>query len=202
MYTTDETCAQVGEPETADTGDTGGSIGDLELPPNLGEPNPQGYYQMPEAKNGEYVFDPGACPNNRWGSKELIATVYTVAKAWHEKYPEDPVKVGDMNATGHSSHRWGVGVDINVHGKNFWAADMLGGSYSKEKTVEFGKMFLQTDMLLGAWYNDGSVNSVLNNYAKDQNLSNARGFQPWPNHDDHFHIDIKRKRLPEWTPSC
>lgn len=204
MYTTDEECAKVGEADTADTGDSGGSIGNLELPPNLGDPNPQGYYQMPEARNGEYIFDPTACPNNRWGSKELIAVIYTVAKAWHEKYPEDPVKIGDLNGplSEHSSHRWGVGVDINVHGKNFWAADMLGGSYSKEKTVEFGKMFLQTDMLLGAWYNDGSVNSVLNNYSKDQNLSNSRGFQPWPRHEDHFHIDIKRKRLPEWTPSC
>src|SRR5690606_4027019 len=109
---------------------SGPTIAGLESPPGLGGEIGQGYYRLPEPPNGEFIFS-GATPEiERCGNKALIDVIYTVGKAWKQKYPESVVVVGDLNATaGHQSHKNGVDVDISTIDRS--AADVNG---NKEKS--------------------------------------------------------------------
>ncbi len=145
-----------------------GTVDGLECPSNLKTQKVSGatYYQMPASTDGEYTFDPGAVPTQRYGKKELVCVIYTVAKAYKAKYKDaSTVKVGDLNASGHASHKWGVGVDLNAKGSKA-AADGVDGAYDKEATVTLGKMFIDTGKIKNIWWcpPDDSID-ILSKYA-------------------------------------
>lgn len=202
----DQACLEVGMGggSSSDGASSGGSetgIDGLECPANLKSINVSGttYYQMPIAPNGEYTFDPGATPAQRYGKKVLICTIFTVAKAYKAKYKDaSTVKVGDLNASGHESHMWGIAVDINAKGSTA-AADSLDGAYSKEATVEFGKMFIDTGKIKNIWWcpPDTSVQQLLA-YAKHKNQNVT--IQCVDGHEDHFHVDVDAPKGAVHTP--
>ena len=84
----------------------------LLTPPNLGPENSthKGYYQLPKSTDGAYMSY--SCPAQSWGSKELVSVLYTVAQRWKKEHPKGVLMIGDLNASGHKSHKWGRGVDI------------------------------------------------------------------------------------------
>lgn len=187
----------IGSPPAGD----GGSVQGVECPTKLTSITVGGtkYYQMPGAPNGEYTFDGGTPSAQRYGKKELVCTIHTVAKAYKAKHgAKSTVKVGDLNASGHASHKWGVGVDINAKGQ-LAAADSLDGNYNKEATLDLGKMFIDTGKVKNIWWcgTDGSIQELLT-YAQSKNKSIS--IQCLPNHEDHFHVDISAARGAEHTP--
>ncbi len=155
----------------------------LMQPPNLGPEVGNGYYRMPDAPNGEYIFSPNTPPNERCGSKTLINTIYTVAVNWHKKYPTSRVRIGDLNAPAHASHKNGIDVDITT--EDFSAADTSG---DQNKSKELGRLFANTGVIKLIFYNDSAVESDFNNYVQEKGLSG--NMQYWPNHEDHFHVRI------------
>ncbi len=190
--------------------------GGIEYPPNL-KCKTDGYCQMPKSTDGSYAFEAPTCDGQHWGSKDLIGTLYTVAKRWKQKYPKGRLNIGDLNASGHKSHFFGIAVDMDAttDGKDA-VADMTRGGYNREATTELGKLFTDTDQIAEIWYNDQVVNKAVLKYAKDTGKSSfykptdacpecsssLGGMRPLVAHDNHFHVDVKRKYLKNWGPGC
>lgn len=173
-------CAELGlEGGTSTT--AGSGIAGVEMPPNLGPEEQNGYYLMPEATNGEYIFSTGS---NHYGSKELVGAIYTVAKKWHEKYPTSRVRIGDLNARGgHLSHTTGVDVDITTEDTS--AANTGGNA---EMSKELARMFADTGIVELIYYNDKAVQDDFNAYAKSKGLPAT--MESWSGHDNHFHVRV------------
>jgi hypothetical protein len=197
----DAACAEIGASGTT-TAPADQNAEGLECPSNLSNTidiNGTTYYQMPDAENGEYTFDPGTPPSQRYGHKELVCVIYTAAKKYKEKYGDkSTVKVGDLNASGHASHKWGIAVDINAKG-SIAAADRLDGAYSTEATIEFGKILVSTGKIKNIWWcpTDNSAQKILE-YAASINKTIV--LQCISGHEDHFHVDINAAPGAEYTP--
>ncbi len=181
------------------------SVQGILYPPNLGSPNSLGYYMLPNALNGEYVFGGwNTCTNRRWGSKTLIGVIYTVAKRWHAKYPNSNFTIGDLNATDHASHGNGVDFDLMVYG-NPSATQITA---SADANIELGKMLIDTGVvkliIFGTSETDQrgvAVRSAWKAYANSKGLSFTT--YPYRGHDDHFHIRINDEfRGPDSRPGC
>jgi hypothetical protein len=162
-------------------------------PPNMGGTNSQGYFTMPVATAGEYVFGGwNRCESHKRGSRELIGSIYTVAKRWKEKYPNSRFTIGDLNAgPPHASHKNGVDVDIMVYGSP--PATQITAPV--DANIDLGKMFIDTGVvkliIFGTSESDQrgvSVRNAWKQYANSKGVS----FQTYPyrGHDDHFHVRI------------
>jgi hypothetical protein len=175
-------------------------------PPNLTQHTSyQGYFQLPPVSD-DNSYDVYTCDNQLWGSKQLIDVLYTVAKRWKQKYPEGYLYIGDLNASGHASHKWGRGVDLEATTNG---TDMVAdftenfGPYNHGATIELGKMFADTDMVKHIWFNDVSVNRAVLDHASTTGRSKEMVMQPITGHDNHFHLDINLEPLLQvWEPSC
>lgn len=170
---------------TGGGGDSGPPIAGIEFPPNLGQPNAKGLYTMPEPQPpGTYVFSvPGSADHD--GARELVGVIYTVAKRWHQTYPDSSVRVGDLNAaTGHVSHKKGVDVDITVSDGS--AANT--SSHTREKSINLGKWFIDTGIIKLILFNDTEVQNAVNAYAQEQGKPGIMKY--WSGHNDHFHVRI------------
>ena len=85
-------------------GGTPGGMQGLLMPPNIGQPMVDGYYQMPRAATpGLYELSTNNCGGDRdlasaCGNIETIQVLYTVASAWRENYPDKaPLYIRDLN---------------------------------------------------------------------------------------------------------
>ncbi len=211
-FFTEEDDGGIGTSTSIDgSGETG--VNGLECPDKLQEnPTHPGYYKMPEAPSGEYVIY--SVDARRYGSKELVCSIYTVALAYKDKYGnKSTVNVGDLNGGyPHASHYKGIAVDIDAHGQ-ICAADHthptpgdgsgLCGPYNAEATVDLGKMWIDTGILQDIWWcekpGDGSTEAIRiygEQKGKPVNIKCLSG------HDNHFHVNIQEKyALPgSWTP--
>lgn len=178
---------------------TGGSgVEGVECPATM-EPHPSqaGYFKMPDAPNGEYTFDAGAGPEQRYGSETLVCVLYTVALAYKAKYQDQStIDIGDLNASGHKSHFKGVANDLSADGAIAAANDHTG--YDTAATIELGKMFVDTGKLKNIWWcppdasfngqDQGESHVAIRSYAEEKgtpvNIKCIEG------HRNHFHIDI------------
>ena len=161
-------------------------------PPNLGGANDKGYFKMPTAPNGEYVFGGwNTCDSHKYGSRTLIGAIYTAAKNWKTKYPQYTFRIGDLNAGDpHSSHRNGVDVDIVTYGN--WSIQINAPT---QVNIDLGKAFIDTGVIKliifgGEVYNANApiVQNAWKVYANSKGLP----FQTYSygNHDNHFHVRI------------
>lgn len=159
------------------------------------------YYKLPEAPNGEYTIY--ASERRRYGKKELVCAIYTVAKAYKVKYDgRSKVSVGDLNGGApHKSHRWGIAVDIDAPGQ-LYAADHTKGNYSSEATVDFGKLWVDTGLLKNIWWcqpgGDNSTEQIIE-YARSTGKP-LSSMECKPGHDNHFHVDINVAKGAEHAP--
>lgn len=180
-------------------------------PPSLESPNAHGYYKMPTAPSGAYLFGGwNTCESHRYGSKTLIDAIYTAALKWKAKYPQYTFRIGDLNGAtikqypgrGHSSHGNGVDVDIVTYGN--WSIQI---NAPVEVNIDLGKAFIDTGVIKliifgGATYNPNApiVQNAWKTYANSKGLP----FQTYSygNHDNHFHIRINDQyRLAEYRPA-
>ena len=165
------------------------AVGGLLTPPNLGAPDANGYYTLPQDPKGRYVLY-GNCHK---GTLTLIQVLYTVGIRWYEKHPRGPkVAIGDLNAPGHVTHHNGINADvvfddgsININNSNYNAAN----------TTELALMFFETKKMEHILYNGDAVRTIVN--AAVQKNGWPGHMSPWPNHDDHFHIQLNVKKGPD-----
>ena len=163
-------------------------VNGLQSPPNLGAADSQGYYRLPPSAGGSYRTY--STPGEQCGSLALIQTLYTVSQAWKARFG-GYLYIGDLNASGHKSHRNGVDVDlIAIAGDGSRAADYSRGGYSRDKTIELGKMFVDTGIVTDIGYQDGQAGSAIDAYYREKGQGSSV-VRPWSGHDDHFHVRIK-----------
>ena len=167
----------------------------LIYPPNLGQANSEGYYQMPDAQNGEYVFNGGTPVRQRCASRELIGIAYTVSVKWKAAYPGSLIQVGDLNTSGHISHR--NGVDWDIYTSDNSGANMKGDA---NKSIQLGKWLAETGLVKEVYYNDLVVQKAVNDYAKQNGL--PMNMFSWPGHEDHFHLRIQDRFRGPTSESC
>ena len=183
-------------------------------PPNLGSPNSLGYYLLPVSTNGSYQNGGwGTCESHKWGSKELIGVITTVADRWHLKYASSKFVVGDLSGMslasgtycGHQTHGVGINFDLMPSG----SPKFCETSASVEVNIELGKMFLDTGIvdriLIGGVGEPSSATTVRNawkDYANSKGLYYESTVPSGISHLTHCDIRIASKyALPEWRPS-
>lgn len=172
----------------------GGAIEGLESPPNLGQPDANGLYELPENPDLYRIY---AGPADRKGKLELIQVIYTVAKAWRQRHADSWLSIGDLNASsGHKSHKKGIDVDLDVVNSEGQpvAGDFVNSpdTYSKELSIELGSLFVDTKIVTVIYFNDSDVQAAVNEYAATARKDGDLGFimKYWQNHDNHFHVRI------------
>lgn len=164
-------------------------------------PTRAGYYQLPPSTDGSYRIE--TCPGQSWGSQELVGVLYTVAKRWKELHPRGRLNIGDLNAFGHKSHNWGRAVDLDATTTGSdWVADFTKGNYNRSATIELGKLFVDTNLILNIWYNDQAVNNEVLAYSRATGKSLGMNMKPIVGHNNHFHVDINTEKLGFWVPGC
>jgi len=169
------------------------------------------YFKLPDSASGSYKIY--SCQNRRFGSKTLIGVLHTISEQWMQKYPNGWISIGDLNASGHNTHRWGRGVDIDAttNGKDC-VADYTGtiyagsiscrsSNYNKTATIELAKMLINTNLVRNIFYDDSSVDAEVKNYASINNLS-LKKMYPIGGHSNHFHLDLEIPLLEDWMPGC
>ncbi len=172
----------------------------LQKPPNIGGPGIDGYYTMPPSLNGALHIN--SCQAHRTGSLEQISVLYTVAERWKSVHPKGWINLGDMNAAGHLSHKWGVAADIEATTNGIdKVADFIHGNYNQAATIELGEMFVDTGKLKSIWFNDEVVDHAVTAYARSKNLP-LEQMMPQLHHDDHFHTNTNGPRGPLYEPHC
>ncbi len=199
---------KVGRPAVNASGVSG-----VTCPENLEEKADRpGYFKMPDAPGGEYSIY--SVPARRYGSKQLVCVLSTVAKAYNTLYAgKSKMDIGDLNANDHSSHYKGIAVDLDAKGE-LAAADHTAskrGTYDKEATIALGKLLVDTGAIQNIWWcepgavgkpkgiaprpehlsgNDGTMNAI-RDYAKEKGTPIT--LYCISGHQNHFHVDIKEE---------
>ncbi len=195
----------IGQVPTPTGGAGGGGGGDIPNLPDLDLELPDGitnqvvigsttYYQLPPSPN----YDIYTCPGRTYGLPEMLAVLNTVGKAYNRTYPDGKLYIGDINATGHKSHNWGVAVDIVTTDMD---SMMDSASYNPERAKALARMFVATNKIKNIWFCDESVTEDALSFARQNNysLENAYCIE---GHYDHFHVDITTERGDWYTPGC
>lgn len=200
------TSTLVGPVDSSNTGNTS-TITGLISPPNLGPAESNGSYKLPKSTDGSYVYDGdnGTGFGKEWdmcGAKEIIDVIYTVSQKWRQTYPNGFLQIGEITSAGHQSHKTGIDVDLDGKVGAEWVADFEKGNYSREKTIELAKMFIDTGLVTHIFYNDQAVIAAANEYAASKQITFT--MSSLENHNHHFHVRINPKyKLPpfEYCPS-
>ncbi len=171
---------------------TPGGLGNLQSHPQLGGPNANGYYQMPP--EGPYIIY--SSPERTCGSKMLVDMLYTSGVWWKTLYPDEPFYIGDLNASGHKSHRTGVDVDVATE---FTTSEQFS---SVERSIAYGKFLadLKVDgerIVKEIYYNVSAVQEAVNAHAANPNFMYDQ-----PGHYDHFHIRLQDKYKGPVSEAC
>ena len=148
------------------------------------------FIEMPPATDGEYVTassigTPGR--GRHWGTPEMIRHLILVAREWKKRHPEGPVlRIGDISKPNgghfppHKTHQDGLAVDITTFPNN-----VCHVSWNKQElTLELAELFVHF----------GARQILYNHAAVHKKVAVA---QPYPKHDDHFHVVINPANVPK-----
>ncbi len=175
-----------------------GPIGDVDISAFTKGPDRNGYYQLGEAPNGEFVRNGGSPPSESCGTKQAIGFAYTIATAWALKHPDEKLKIGDLNSPGRSvDHKNGIDVDFYTV-KSQQGARTPGAFTSAERAIELGKMMIDTKQIDIIRYQDPTVVKALREYANNPSIIDDRT----SGHYDHFHVKISQQYAGPTSTSC
>lgn len=145
-----------------------------------------GYIEMPEAQDGSYVLASGRGTGHHWGREELVRYITFLAREWRTRHPDAPrLLIGDMSKPDgsefppHVTHRDGLTLDLLTTPRNVCHIDWP----DQDLTLELARLAHQL----------GARQILYNGTYVDEHVPVA---QPWPNHDDHFHIVIDPAGVP------
>jgi peptidoglycan hydrolase-like protein with peptidoglycan-binding domain len=132
--------------------------------------------------------------NARYGLAGTIAALREIAAILNRRYAGRRYGVGDISLlgggdiSGHVSHEKGVDVDVRLL-RGDWAEEGVvwqDSAYSRQRTQELLDLFWTNSLL--------AVDKIFFNDAQTQ------GTQPWPNHDNHFHVRFRQPGEGEAPP--
>jgi uncharacterized protein YraI len=148
--------------------------------------NAAGFIQLSASGPGFYAYSSG---DRRWGLPSMVYGLQTAASGWKSAHPTYPrIGVGDISLefggpiSGHVSHQVGKDVDIRpVRTDAEGPTTIFQSNYSSARTKD-----LITDHVKPTF----NVNVIFFN---DPAIEGPLGYvQPWPNHDNHFHLRINQ----------
>ena len=151
-------------------------------PPKTSTPSTTGKVnaQLPASGPGFYSYAPAS---RRYGIPETIRALQQVSSAWAAARPSGPrIGFGDISLqgggpiSGHASHQKAVDVDVRLMRNDGREEPTVyqSGNYSRQLTQQL------IDLI--------RANGVLRVQYIFFNDPQARGVQPWPNHDNHLHV--------------
>jgi Bacterial SH3 domain/Penicillin-insensitive murein endopeptidase len=146
----------------------------------------QGYIEMPESPDGTWVLTSRTGSGRNWGTPTFVRWLVMVAEEWKRRHPEGPfLRIGDMSKPDgtdfppHKTHRDGLTADLFTSPRNICHVNWE----DQELTLELAELMAD----LGA-------RQIL--YNGDLVCEHVAVAQPWPQHDDHFHVVIDPNRVP------
>jgi uncharacterized protein YraI len=141
-----------------------------------------GFIQLAAADEGFYCYSPAS---RRWGSPTLVYGIERLARRWARESAGRPrLGVGDLSLinggdiSGHVSHERGVDADFRVvrnDGREGPSTRFLS-TYSRAETQAAIDLFVDELSIVYIFFNDRQTRSTT----------------PWPGHDGHFHVRIRR----------
>ncbi|MEM6956108.1 MAG: hypothetical protein AAF645_10480 [Myxococcota bacterium] len=213
----DNSAPEEGEPEESADEDTFQCV----VPPipiprpracERGRGYPRCKWQMPHAtlSGGRYRRWRNTIMEHWWGRPELVAFVLASMDAFEQRYPDQVVAVGDLDAPGprHTTHDRGVDVDLYLLGalmtENAGAGSYPGNYEGKsEEEVEELRQRVETMARILAQCSDGKIRIYYNDDVVLERFHawyDAQGFEPNPFgrpmqrhnrlHEFHFHVSI------------
>lgn len=146
-----------------------------------------GYIEMPASTDGSYTLASKPGSGHNWGRPEFIHFLIAVSSEWHRRHPDLPqVCVGDMSHKDgsdfppHKTHKDGLTADIVTRPKNI--CDI---HYDRpEIQVELAELFVAY----------GARQILFNG---DAVVAKVKGAQKHELHDDHYHVVLDPKKLPD-----
>lgn len=140
-----------------------------------------GFLQLPQkpAGDGYYTYGTPGRGAGQYGVPDTISLIQDVAKNWSGT----PFGVGNISRAGggkfgvHKSHRDGTNVDIRPmrsDGAPVGANWRLPG-YDRAATQRLVDAFLATGRVRNILFNDPAI----------------KGVMPYPDHNDHFHVNVR-----------
>jgi len=139
-----------------------------------------GYYTYGTDQTGK----PGTGPNGQWGEPRAAETIAAVADRLATGKEFTPFGVGNTSLSDggafnpHSGHRDGLGIDVRPARLDAAQEPVNYNSNAYDRAA--------TQRLVDAFRATGKVENIFFN---DKNI---KGVSPWPKHDDHLHVELKR----------
>jgi murein endopeptidase len=122
-----------------------------------------------------------------YGTAKAIQAILQVGLAWATAHPGHAIGIGDISKrdggqiSGHASHRKGIDLDVRplrTDGQRR-RVTIHDAEYSRELTGKLIQAFV-----------DNGIVPVTHVFFNDAALK-KHPVQPWPNHDNHFHVRFK-----------
>ena len=176
-----------------------------------GAPYPACKWAMPgtEGSGGTYRRWRNTIDEHTWGRPALVGVLLGMARAFHERFPDQELLIGDLDAPGprHQTHK--TGVDVDLYLPHTLMVENLGGrryrdNYRRRTTEEVEAAREKVELLarilavctegrVRIYYNDTTVRDRFHAWF------DARGYEtPFGRpmqrhnrlHDFHFHVTI------------
>ncbi len=176
-----------------------------------GRPYPVCKWNLPHAleSRGSYRRWRNTIPEHRWGRPGLVSLLLSSAAEYHERFADQILSIGDLDAPGprHQTHDRGVDVDIYLPGAMI-TENVGGGRYLenyegrsedeveglRERVQELARILAVCSRgQLRIYYNDPLVVESFNQWFAEQDLESPFG-EPMQLHNDlhrfHFHMTV------------
>ncbi len=164
-------------------------------------PDKNGYYQLQPAPNGEYEINGGSPPKYRCGSRRLVEIVHKVGVAFDQQYPDEKLRIGDLNGprSEHKSHNYGIDVDFYTT-KTEHSGDYPGAMTQPERAIALGKMLVDAGEgeVTRIFYQDKRAEAAIEAYAGNTDLVNPTV----QNHYNHIHVRIDDEHKGPQARAC
>jgi hypothetical protein len=150
-------------------------------------PDATGYIEMPASTDGTYLLGSAPGSGHNFGKPEFIRHLALVAREWHRRHPDLPrICIGDMSHRDasdfppHKTHKDGLTADIVTKPVNICHIKYE----NHEHQIELAELFVAY----------GARQILFNGDAVVQKVKVAQKYEL---HDDHFHVVVDPKRVPE-----
>jgi hypothetical protein len=166
------------------------SVGNNSQIGDYGEPNSAGFVLLPQKTTGNGYRTTG-CNNNptadhQWGTPQTIANIIALGELWAETHEDGYIGIVDINAPGHSSHKLGVDVDIQLMRKDGTAgANYKDDNYSQDLTRELIQAILATGDVELIFFNDPVLIEEFGGIVRKTSENDTV-------HDHHLHVRYRQ----------
>lgn len=145
----------------------------------------RGYFMLPQGCEGGGYYTYGTPSGGRfqYAHPQTITLIHKLAFDW-SALDGRPFGVGNISLaagpanTEHHSHKDGLQIDIRPLRKDGrkQACTIFDPQYDREATARLIALFFRNPLIQGILFNDNAIPRV----------------SRWDQHDDHFHVQVKR----------